>query len=110
MEAEHIVVLITVPSREVGEAVADVLLDEKLVACVNIIPAIHSVYWWQGDKQVDEEVLLVAKSRAELFYEGIVPAVRASHPYDVPEIIALPILMGSRDYLDWINEETGRDI
>lgn len=108
MEPEHIVVLITAPSREVGDGIADALLDDKLVACVNIIPAINSFYWWQGDKLSDEEVLLIAKSRTELFHEGIVPAVRASHPYDVPEIIALPILMGSQDYLDWIDKETGR--
>lgn len=107
MEAEYIIVLITAPSREVGKVITDALLDDKLVACVNIIPAINSFYWWQGDKQSDEEVLLVAKSRAELFHKGIVPAVRASHPYDVPEIIALPITMGSREYLDWIDEETG---
>ena len=106
MEPETIVVLITAPSREVGEKIAKVLLDGRLVACVNIVPAIDSFFWWQGEIQTEQEVLLVAKSRADLFADGIVPAVRAAHPYDVPEIIALPILMGSQAYLDWIKEET----
>jgi periplasmic divalent cation tolerance protein len=106
MQAETIVVLITAPSREVAEKIARVLLEGRLVACVNIVAAIDSFFWWQGAIQSEQEVLLIAKSRADLFAEGIVPAVRANHPYDVPEIIALPILMGSQAYLDWIKEET----
>jgi periplasmic divalent cation tolerance protein len=107
MDAEHIIVFITAPSREAGEQVARALLDKRLAACVNIVPAVDSLYWWQGAIQSEQEVLLIAKSRAKLFEEGIIPAVRAVHPYDVPEIIAMPILMGSRQYLDWIDEETG---
>lgn len=110
MEAEYIVVLITVPSREVGEEVAAALLNSKLVACVNIIPMTASIYWWQGEIQNEQEVLLMAKSRTELFEDGIVPTVYAIHPYDVPEIIALPILTGSGEYLDWIDEETRTEL
>jgi periplasmic divalent cation tolerance protein len=105
MKTDYIVVLITAPSREVGEQIARALLDGRLAACVNIVSAIDSLYWWQGELQSDQEVLLIAKSRADLFENGIIPTVHAVHPYEVPEIIALPILMGSRGYLDWIDKE-----
>ena len=99
-----IVVLITVPTHEIGLLIADVLLDRKLAACVNLVSPIHSVYSWQGSLQNDEETLLVVKSRADLFADQLVPAVQSIHPYQVPEIIALPIVMGSPAYLDWMNE------
>ncbi len=108
MNQSFIVIFITVPSIPVGKQVADALLEKKLAACVNIIPSIRSLYTWQGEKQDDEEALLVVKSRADLFSDGILPAVKAVHPYDVPEIIALPIMIGSQDYLDWIAQETSQ--
>lgn len=101
-----IVVLITAPSEEVGRGIAQALLDNKLAACVNIVAPINSLYLWQGDINDDEEVLLIVKSRAELFEQGLIPTVKEVHPYDVPEIIALPILLGDQDYLDWIEAET----
>lgn len=107
MNFQHILVLITVPSVEVGKEIADHLLAQRLAACVNIIPSIHSHYLWQGEQASDEEVLLLVKCRAELFQEHMVPAVKAVHPYEVPEIIALPVVMGSADYLGWIDEVTG---
>lgn len=106
-EVTHIVVLITAPSREVGRQIADALLDKKLVACVNIIAPIESRYLWKGERCMDEEVLLLAKTRADLFAAQLVPTIKALHPYEVPEIIALPILMGAPDYLAWIDESTG---
>jgi periplasmic divalent cation tolerance protein len=106
MEHRYTIVLITVPSREVGEQVARHLLDQRLAACVNFIPAVHSLYIWQGEVKADDELLLVVKTRADLFEEQLVPAVKAVHPYEVPEIIALPVVMGSRSYLDWIEEST----
>lgn len=101
-----IVVLITAPSEEVGRGIAQALLENKLAACVNIVAPINSLYLWQGDINDDEEVLLIVKSRAELFEQGLIPTVKEVHPYDVPEIIALPILLGDQDYLDWIEAET----
>lgn len=101
-----IVVLITAPSEEVGRGIAQALLDNKLAACVNIVAPINSLYLWRGDINDDEEVLLIVKSRAELFEQGLIPTVKEVHPYDVPEIIALPILLGDQDYLDWIEAET----
>ena len=98
--------MITVPSKEVGEQIANALLEQNLAACVNIISPIRSLYMWEGKISDDEELLLIVKSRAELFEDQLVPAVQAAHPYDVPEIIALPILMGSKSYLDWIDGST----
>ena len=106
MEFKHILVLITVPSEQVGEQIATALLEDNLAACVNMVAPIRSLYTWEGVINDDEEMLLIVKSRADLFESRLVPAVQAAHPYDVPEIIAIPILMGSKNYLDWIDEST----
>ena len=106
MDNPYIIVLITVPSQEAGKQVAHALLDQRLAACVNILPQVHSLYLWQGKTNADEELLLVVKSRAALFADRLVPAVKAVHPYEVPEIIALPVLMGSASYLEWIDQVT----
>jgi periplasmic divalent cation tolerance protein len=106
MPDHAIVVLITVPSREVGEKVARALLEQRLAACVNILPAIQSHYWWQGEIQQEQEALLFVKSRADLFASRLIPAVQAVHPYEVPEIIALPVTMGLESYLGWVTQET----
>lgn len=100
------VVFITAPSLEVGQQIARHLVEQKLAACVNIVPAVRSIYFWQGELQEDEEVLLIAKTRAEVFDPQLVAAVEALHPYDVPEIIALPISQGAQPYLSWVAEET----
>lgn len=102
----HLIVLITVPSVEIGQKIADALVDQGLAACVNFISPIHSIYMWQGKKQNEEETLLIVKSTRDLFSEKLVPAVQEIHPYDVPEIIALPIILGSQNYLNWIDENT----
>jgi len=107
MNDKPIVIIITVPSKQVGEKIAEVLLEQKVAACVNIIPGISSIYFWKGSINRDEESLLIVKSRAELFEEYLLPIVQAIHPYEVPEIIALPVLMGLPGYLDWIKEVTG---
>jgi len=107
MNSQPIVVLITVPNKEVGRQIAQALLEQRLAACINILPAINSLYNWEGKLQDEEEALLVVKSRAELFQERLVPAVQAIHPYKVPEILALPILAGLHSYLEWIEKETG---
>lgn len=106
MEDQYIIVLITTPSKEVGEQISNVLLEKKLAACVNMLTPINSLYSWQGTTARDEETLLVVKSKAGLFQDQLVPVVQSIHPYEVPEIIALPILMGSASYLDWIDAET----
>lgn len=103
---EYLVVLVTAPSVEVGQQIANAVLEQKLAACVNIVPGVSSIFFWQGQVQQDQEVLLVIKTRADLFETKLAPLVQQVHPYDVPEIIALPIVMGSKAYLDWIDETT----
>jgi len=106
MENEYIIVLITTPNQETSEVITNTLLEKKLAACVNMVGSILSFYTWEGDINRDEEMLLIVKSRVELFESELIPAVQAVHPYDVPEIIALPILMGSANYLAWIDDVT----
>jgi periplasmic divalent cation tolerance protein len=108
MDFQYILVMVTAPTQEVGEQIIEMLIEKKLAACVNMISPVNSCYLWQGKSYDEEEVLLIVKTRAELFEAEIVPAIKGIHPYDVPEIIALPILMGSQSYLDWIGEMTER--
>ena len=105
MGYSHIIVLITVDSQETAQKIADRLLEERKAACVNIIPKVSSQYWWQGKIDNADELLLVVKTRAALLDE-LIALVKQNHPYDVPEIIALPIVGGNQDYLEWIDKET----
>ena len=105
-KSQPVVVLITAPSSEVGERIAALLLERRLAACVNLLGPVHSLYTWQGEIHSDQEVLLLVKSRAELFEEHLIPAVREVHPYELPEIIALPVVAGLPSYLDWIEQVT----
>ena len=106
MDFETVVALITAPSQEVAQNISDKLLQEQLAACVNIVSPVNSFYLWQGKINNDTEVLLICKTRADLFQNEFIAAVKSVHPYEVPEIIALPIIMGSPAYLDWIKEAT----
>ena len=105
---DAVVVLITVPSREVGERIAAAVLEQRLAACVNFVTPIQSWYIWQGELCRDEELLLVVKTSAGLFRERLSPAVRALHPTEEPEIIARPIAIGHDDYLAWIADTVGQ--
>jgi periplasmic divalent cation tolerance protein len=100
---EHLVVLVTTPSKEVGRELGRTLLERALAACVNIVTPIESLYIWEGTLCSDEEALLVIKTSARVFDE-LNAAIRDLHPYDVPEIIALPIVVGSQDYLAWVDQ------
>ncbi len=106
MDNQYIIVLVTVPDQETGELIANTLLENKLVACVNFVTPVVSFFTWKEAVERDHEILLILKSRADLFGERLIPAIESIHPYDVPEIIALPVLMGSDRYLDWIREVT----
>ena len=103
--AEFVVVLITVPDDEVAGRLAHTLVSEKLAACVNVLPSVRSVYAWEGKICNEGELLCLVKTRRELF-----PALRervlALHPYQVPEIVALPLVEGSDMYLAWLREST----
>ncbi len=99
------VVLSTVPNEQVGEKIARALLEENLVACVNMVPGVRSLYRWQGAIQDDRELLLVIKTRADR-YEKLEQRLRELHPYEVCEVLALDVAAGSKAYLDWILAET----
>ena len=103
LDYNHLLVSITTSSSEEADRIAKALVQERLAACVNIVPAITSIYRWQGEVHRDSEVLLIAKSQPELF-ESLAARVKKLHSYEVPEIIALPIVAGSKAYLNWIDE------
>ena len=105
MEYSHIVVFITIDSRENAQIISNKLLTERKAACVNIIPKVESHYWCQGKIESANELLLIVKTRA-LLIDELVKLVKENHPYTVPEIIALPIIGGNQDYLNWIEKET----
>ena len=105
MDTKCIVVFITIDSQENAQKIASKLLSERKAACVNIIPAVESQYWWQGKIENADELMLVVKTRASLMDE-LVALVKSIHPYSIPEIIALPIIGGNEDYLQWIEKET----
>jgi periplasmic divalent cation tolerance protein len=102
---EYVVILVTASSHEEGSLIAGALVKERLCACVNVVKGVRSFFWWQAEVQEEEEVLLVCKSTMDL-----VPAVEAMvkklHSYTVPEVIALPVVRGLTEYLDWVSEET----
>jgi periplasmic divalent cation tolerance protein len=105
VEYKQVVVFITVDSQKTAQKIADVLLTERKAACVNIVPALESHYWWQGKKESTQELLLIVKTQAKLLSK-LIAIVKKHHPYSVPEIIALPVVGGNEDYLEWINRET----
>ncbi len=102
---DYIVVLVTASSEEEGEKIAQALVEEKLAACVNVLPAIRSIYRWKGEIASEKEVLLLAKTKGRLF-ERLKRRVLEIHSYEVPEIIALPVLAGFEPYLGWVSKET----
>jgi len=106
LKSTHIVVFITVPNGEESVKIARLLVSEGLAACVNIIKGIRSIYRWGGKIEDDSEELLIVKTRAVLF-DTLCRRVKSVHSYDVPEIIALPIVSGSESYLRWVDESTG---
>jgi periplasmic divalent cation tolerance protein len=102
----HLIVFITVPTLEVGQQIANVLVESNLAACVNIVPRVASIYHWQGEVEQADELLLIAKTRTALF-DKLATTIKRIHPYDVPEVVAMPIIAGSNEYLAWIDDETG---
>jgi periplasmic divalent cation tolerance protein len=100
------VVLSTAGSRREAERIATVLVDERLAACVNLLGRMTSIYRWRGARERAEEILLVVKTRRALV-SRVAARVRALHSYEVPEVVALPIVGGARAYLTWLAAETG---
>lgn len=101
----YLIVFVTASSKEEAERIAKGVLEEKLAACVNIIDAVHSHFWWQGKIDSAKEALLIIKTKKALINK-LIRRVKSIHSYELPEIIALPIIYGSKEYLDWVNEST----
>ena len=105
-KSDHIVVLIMTSSASEAQAIGRALVEGRLAACVNVTSGLRSLFRWQGKIEEQEEALMVVKSRSELL-PSIIEAVKRLHSYTVPEVIALPIVAGSSDYLAWIDESVG---
>ncbi len=103
--SKFMVVLSTVPSPEVGKDIARDLVQRRLAACVNVIPGLVSIYEWEGSLEEDSEALLIIKTTGESV-DSLTSVLMARHPYDVPEVIAIPISKGSSKYLDWVLSST----
>jgi periplasmic divalent cation tolerance protein len=106
-DSSALLIWTNLPDRPSAESLARELLQRRLAACVNILPAVHSLYRWQGAIEEATEVTVLIKSM-QLRYAELEQAIRAMHPYEVPEIIAVPICAGSPAYLDWLAHETTR--
>ena len=101
--AEHCVVLCTCPDIVSANAVASALVEQKLAACVNLVPGLQSIYRWQGKVERAAEVMLIIKTRRDRL-DAVEAGIRGVHPYQVPEILALPVTAGYPPYLHWLNE------
>jgi len=98
-------VLTTVEKKEDARRIAEIVVSRRLAACVQVVGPIGSTYWWRGKIENAEEWLCLMKTRRDL-YGKLEETIKSVHPYEEPEIIALPIVEGSKGYLRWIEEET----
>ncbi|MCK4548033.1 MAG: divalent-cation tolerance protein CutA [Candidatus Eisenbacteria sp.] len=105
MPQDTVVVFVTASSDEEAETIARAVVEERLVACANVVPGVTALFRWQGKIERESEVLIIMKTRG-LLLEGLIARVKDLHSYETPEIIAVPIVGGSREYLDWVKEET----
>lgn len=102
---EALIVYITAPNEEEAAKIAKILVEERLAGCVNIVKDIRSIYSWQGKLEDEKEVLMIVKTRLKLF-SALTSKVKELHSYTVPEIIAMPIVDGSEDYINWLQKAT----
>jgi periplasmic divalent cation tolerance protein len=103
---DTIVVYITSSNEDEAAKISKTIVEERLAGCVNIVKGIRSIYSWQGKIEDDSEVLMIVKTQRHLF-ESLKRRVKELHSYTVPEVIALPVVEGSEDYLNWLKEVTG---
>jgi len=104
-ETEICAVLTTAPDEDVATTLARTLVGERLAACVNVVPGVRSIYRWEGSVQDDAEVVLVIKSHRNRS-QALAARIKDLHPYELPEVLVLPVSGGSVPYLDWIATET----
>lgn len=102
-------VYMTAGSLEEARNIGKELVSQRLAACVNIIDNMNSFYWWEGELQEDKEVIIIAKTREELVPE-LTEKVKALHSYECPCVVSLPILDGNPDFLEWIGDETKKEL
>ena len=105
---QALLVLTNVPDLECAQLSARTLVEARLAACVNLLPAVHSIYRWQGQIEEATEITLLIKTTSQQI-DSLQKAIVKLHPYDVPEIIATPIVAGYAPYLQWIATETAKD-
>ena len=105
---EYIVVLITTSSLDEAKSIGSSLINNKLAACTNVISSVESIFKWQGEVCNEKEAMLIVKTRKDIFND-LQSKVKELHSYDVPEIIALPILDGNSDYLKWLDSSINLD-
>jgi periplasmic divalent cation tolerance protein len=107
MSTALLMLMTTLPDRASARRLAQDLVAEGLAACVNVVPGVESFYRWQGKIELSEEVLLLLKV-PEVGYEALAQRLKSLHPYEVPELIALPVVKGLPEYLDWAQSVTRR--
>lgn len=107
MPTPYVVILITAKDKKEAAKIAQGLLRAKLIACANIVNGVQSLFWWQGKIDSSQEVLLILKTKKILF-KKVSAKVKLLHSYQTPEIIALPIINGNEDYLEWLNSSLDR--
>lgn len=105
MTTNVLIVYCTIPDENTGKSIAATLVTEKLAACVNILPTVLSVYTWQDRIHQEQEALLMIKTTASC-YAALEAKLLAVHPYDTPEIIAVPVEKGAPGYLNWVGDST----
>lgn len=99
--ARFAIVLVTAPDLKSGRMLAKTALESRLVACANLVPGVESHYWWQGSLETSREILILFKTQKSQL-AALEKLILEKHPYDTPEIIALPLTGGTQKYLDWI--------
>ncbi|MFH1725566.1 MAG: divalent-cation tolerance protein CutA [Elusimicrobiota bacterium] len=105
MASVYSIAYLTVPDRKTADALAEGIVKRRLAACVNIVPGVSSVFWWDDKLDRSEELLLVAKTRTALVAD-LTEYVRRNHPYSLPEVITVDIQEGNQSYLDWVGANT----
>jgi periplasmic divalent cation tolerance protein len=101
---DYIQLFTTTEEKDDAERISREIVEKRLAACVQVVGPITSTYWWEEEIQKTEEWLCIMKTRSDLYHE-LEKAIRSIHPYEVPEIVALPIVSGSQSYLDWLEQE-----
>jgi periplasmic divalent cation tolerance protein len=109
LEKDYVILLVTAANREEAEKISKALLNEKMIACANIIGPISSLFWWHEKIESAQEYVLLMKSRLDLF-DKISEKVKALHSYEVPEIIALPVIRGFNAYLEWLDRSLSNSL